>query len=153
MEKDVTNSCRIISSNAEVVEVNSAKGLLIGKSPGRAEFRVSLGQASGIAQVTVGDRPVDMRSRFSPDIISILTTKGCNGSGCHGSPAGQNGFKLSLFGYDTESDYQMIVKAHDGRRVDREHPEQSLLLQKPSLRSLTAMARFFQLILINIGRF
>ena len=26
----------------------------------------------------------------------------------------------------------MIVKAHDGRRVNLEHPEQSLLLQKPS---------------------
>jgi hypothetical protein len=84
------------------------------------------------AQVTVDNRPTDMKVRFSPDIISILTTKGCNGSGCHGSPAGQNGFKLSLFGYDLEADYRMIVKAQDGRRVNLEHPEQSLLLQKPS---------------------
>jgi hypothetical protein len=73
-----------------------------------------------------------MAVRFSPDVISILTTKGCNGSGCHGSPAGQNGFKLSLFGGNPEADYQMIVNAHNGRRIDLPDPEQSLLLKKPS---------------------
>ncbi|MSO24282.1 MAG: DUF1553 domain-containing protein, partial [Acidobacteria bacterium] len=132
MEKDVTNSCRIASSNPAVVEVNPAKGLLIGKSPGRAEIRISLGQTHNTAQVTVGSLPTDMTVRFSPDIISILTIKGCNSSGCHGSPAGQSGFRLSLFGYDVDADHQMIVKSHDGRRVNLEHPEESLLLQKPS---------------------
>ncbi|MBI1787699.1 MAG: DUF1549 domain-containing protein, partial [Acidobacteria bacterium] len=65
--------------------------------------------------------------RFSPDVISILTIKGCNGSGCHGSPAGQNGFKLSLFGSDVEADYRAITP-----RVNLDKPEQSLLLAKPS---------------------
>lgn len=131
-EKDVTEFCQINSSNPKVVEVDLKKGLLIGKSSGRAEIRISLGQARHVAQVTVGNLPTDMTVRFSPDIISVLTIKGCNSSGCHGSPAGQSGFKLSLFGYDVEADHRMIVKAHDGRRVNLEHPEQSLLLQKPS---------------------
>ena len=84
-----------------------------------------------------------MAVNFSPDVVSILTTKGCNGSGCHGSPAGQNGFKLSLFGYDIGADHQMIVQGHDGRRVDLEHPEQSLLLRKPTFQVAHGGGRLF----------
>jgi hypothetical protein len=131
-EKDVTASSRVTSSNPKVVDVDLPKSLLIGRSPGHAEIRISFGQRSSFARVTVGNLPTDMTVRFSPDIISILTIKGCNGSGCHGSPAGQSGFKLSLFGYDVEADHQMIVKGHSGRRVNLDHPEDSLLLQKPS---------------------
>jgi hypothetical protein len=77
----------------------------------------------------------DVAVRFSPDIISVLTIKGCNSSSCHGSPAGQNGFKLSLYGYDIDADYEMIVKKHDGRRVNLRNPEDSLILEKPSFRA------------------
>jgi Protein of unknown function (DUF1553)/Protein of unknown function (DUF1549) len=129
---DVTFACRIISSNADVVAVDQSKAFLIGKSPGVAQIRLALGNLRHQAQVTVSDRPAEMSVHFARDVISILTTKGCNGSGCHGSPAGQSGFKLSLFGYDAEADYQMIVKTHNGRRVDLQKPEQSLLLLKPS---------------------
>jgi len=69
---------------------------------------------------------------FERDIISILTTKGCNSSACHGSPAGQSGFKLSLYGADPAADHAMIVTASKGRRVDLATPENSLLLRKPS---------------------
>ena len=69
---------------------------------------------------------------FERDIVSILTTKGCNSSACHGSPAGQSGFKLSLYGADQSADYAMIVTGHQGRRVDLATPENSLLLRKPS---------------------
>src|SRR5206468_2531645 len=84
------------------------------------------------AEVRVRNHPAEMSVNFSPDILSILTTKGCNGSGCHGSPVGQNGFKLSLFGYDGAADYQMIVKEQDGRRVNLQDPAKSLLLLKPT---------------------
>ncbi len=74
--------------------------------------------------------PVDIS--FERDVISILTTKGCNGSGCHGSPAGQSGFKLSLYGSDPAADHDMIVNAHKSRRVDLKNPANSLLLRKPA---------------------
>ncbi|MFN9897036.1 MAG: DUF1549 domain-containing protein [Acidobacteriota bacterium] len=69
---------------------------------------------------------------FERDVLSVLTTKGCNSSGCHGSPAGQSGFKLSLYGADAAADYAMITVAQNGRRVDRANPANSLLLRKPS---------------------
>src|SRR6185436_20067944 len=107
------------------------QGLVVGKRPGRAEIRVSIGATTGTASVAVSVKSAEVAVRFSPDVVSILTTKGCNSSGCHGSPAGQNGFKLSLFGYDVGADHEMITKKHNARRVNLEKPEESLLLKKP----------------------
>src|SRR5437016_7525927 len=55
-----------------------------------------------------------------------------HGGTCHGALNGQNGFKLSLFGYEPDKDYEMIVHKHDGRRIDLSNPEKSLLLLKPT---------------------
>ena len=75
-------------------------------------------------------QPIEIN--FERDVLSLLTTKGCNSSSCHGSPAGQNGFKLSLYGADAAADHAMITTAHNGRRIDSANPENSLLLRKPS---------------------
>ena len=37
---------------------------------------------------------------FGTDVVPILTKLGCNGGGCHGKATGQNGFRLSLFGFE-----------------------------------------------------
>ena len=76
-----------------------------------------------------GERP---RVSFLQDVVPILTKSGCAGSNCHGSIRGKNGFKLSLFGYDPDLDYAAITQADEGRRIDRDKPEKSLLLQKPT---------------------
>lgn len=67
---------------------------------------------------------------FANDIVPILTKGGCNGGGCHGKAGGQNGFKLSLLGFEPEEDYEHIVKEARGRRIFPAAPEQSLLLTK-----------------------
>jgi hypothetical protein len=69
---------------------------------------------------------------FVKDIVPIFTKSGCANSNCHGSIRGQNGFKLSLFGYEPELDYEAIVKAQNGRRINRADPAKSLILQKPT---------------------
>src|SRR5213594_203419 len=69
---------------------------------------------------------------FVKDIVPIFTKAGCANSNCHGSIRGQNGFKLSLFGYEPDLDYDAIVKAQDGRRVSLANPEKSLILLKPT---------------------
>src|SRR5579871_2074349 len=69
---------------------------------------------------------------FVNDIVPIFTKSGCANSNCHGSIRGQNGFKLSLFGYEPEQDFEAVTKASDGRRIDLKNPEQSLILRKPT---------------------
>jgi len=67
---------------------------------------------------------------FELDIMPILTATGCTSGPCHGKSRGQNGFQLSLLGFDADFDYASIVKHARGRRVNPTAPEQSLLLQK-----------------------
>ena len=42
---------------------------------------------------------------FRNDIIPVITKLGCNSGRCHGSQYGKGGFKLSLLGFDVDSDY------------------------------------------------
>jgi hypothetical protein len=71
---------------------------------------------------------------FDRDIEPILTRAGCNAGACHGKASGQNGFKLSLLGFDPEFDHLAITREAGGRRILRAIPEQSLLLQKATAR-------------------
>lgn len=74
------------------------------------------------------ERPLNFATRIEP----ILTKFSCNSGGCHGKIQGQNGFRLSLLGFDPELDYSTIVREARGRRVFSAAPDQSLLLLKAS---------------------
>ena len=126
------SDCEVTSADPEVVQV--ASGRLVARSAGHARIAARCSEGSVETVVSVGDSASSVGVGFERDLLSILTTKGCNSSACHGSPAGQNGFKLSLYGSDPRLDYEMILKAHRGRRVSLESPEDSLLLAKPSFR-------------------
>ncbi len=67
---------------------------------------------------------------FERDIVPILSRYGCNAAGCHGKAEGQNGFKLSVFGFDPPADYVALLQESRGRRVSLTHPDDSLLLTK-----------------------
>ncbi|MDA1014814.1 MAG: DUF1553 domain-containing protein [Planctomycetota bacterium] len=67
---------------------------------------------------------------FVNDIQPLLSRAACNSGGCHGKQAGRNGFKLSLFAFDPEFDYQALATEARGRRVFPAAPQQSLLLAK-----------------------
>lgn len=70
------------------------------------------------------------RVSFHNDIVPLLTKLGCNSGGCHGKATGQNGFKLSLLGFEPEQDYETIVREARGRRWFPSSPSRSLLLMK-----------------------
>jgi hypothetical protein len=67
---------------------------------------------------------------FPNQIVPIFTKAGCNGGGCHGKSAGQNGFRLSLLGFEPSEDYEHLVKESRARRIFPAAPERSLLLLK-----------------------
>jgi hypothetical protein len=89
-----------------------------------------------VASSQPGDSNIDanMPVDFVNDIVPLLSRYGCNAGGCHGKASGQNGFKLSLFGFDPAFDYTAIVKEARGRRVFPAAPDHSLLLTKPTVR-------------------
>ncbi len=69
---------------------------------------------------------------FEMDVQPILTRFGCNSGPCHGKQRGQNGFQLSLFGFDSDFDYMALVQEGQSRRILLTRPEASLLLTKPT---------------------
>lgn len=69
---------------------------------------------------------------FERDIQPILTRFGCNSGPCHGKQRGQNGFQLSLLGFDSDFDHSALTKETRGRRISFTRPQASLLLTKPA---------------------
>ena len=67
---------------------------------------------------------------FLNDVMPLLTKQGCNQGACHGKGSGQNGFALSLRGYDADADFKRLTRELDGSRIDPAQPERSLLLLK-----------------------
>ena len=109
-------------SRAKVQALKDGSTSLLVKFGGR-EARVTV-RVSGASEI----RPV----HFANDIVPILSKLGCNSGGCHGKASGQNGFKLSVFGFDPEADRTAILKEGRGRRVQPSSPDRSLILLKPS---------------------
>ena len=79
------------------------------------------------------DQPVPIS--FRREIIPILTKAACNSGGCHGKAEGQSGFKLSIFGYDAQADFESLVLEGRGRRISFASPSSSLLFLKASART------------------
>src|SRR5439155_20267151 len=69
---------------------------------------------------------------FANDVVPLLSKLGCNGAACHGKASGQNGFRLSVFGFDPAADYAALVREARGRRVFPADPRASLMLRKPT---------------------
>jgi hypothetical protein len=71
---------------------------------------------------------------FQRHVVPLLGKLGCNGRACHGSFQGRGGFRLSLFGYDFKMDHDALMANVDGPRVDVHNFDNSLILQKPTMR-------------------
>src|SRR4051812_20659907 len=69
---------------------------------------------------------------FERDVEPILARYGCNAGACHGKARGQNGFALSLLGFDPDFDHAAITAEGKGRRIFPAAPDASLFLRKPS---------------------
>ncbi len=67
---------------------------------------------------------------FRNNVQPVLSKAGCNAGACHGAVAGQNGFHLSLRGYDDDGDWLALTRQALGRRVTPSNPGNSLLLLK-----------------------
>ncbi len=86
--------------------------------------------ASASMQIEITNWDDNPDVSFPNQVVPIFTKLGCNGGGCHGKAAGQNGFKLSLLGFEPAEDFEHLVKESRGRRLSTAMPDSSLLLTK-----------------------
>jgi hypothetical protein len=77
-------------------------------------------------------RIVPWQWSFRNHVQSVLSKSGCNSGACHGALAGKGGLKLSLRGYDTPRDWNVLTRQARGRRIEVADPGRSLLIAKPS---------------------
>ena len=102
-------TARYASSDAAVVRIDDARLSSAGRrwDGASASLTAPPKRASRCASRGVGGgRAID----FKTEIVPLLSRLGCNAGGCHGKASGQNGFKLSLFGFDAGFDYDAIAQ-------------------------------------------
>ena len=126
---DVTASATYASSDPAVVTVD-ASGMIVATGDGRAQVSVRAGGHVAAVPVEVREFATGLPINFPNQIVPILSKFSCNSGPCHGKASGQNGFRLSLLGFEPPLDYETLVKEGRGRRVFPAAPGQSLLLLK-----------------------
>ena len=128
--QDVTRQATYDVTPAEVVRVDR-NGRVIPAGNGKATITARWSDTThAVLQVAVEKFGETLPVNFPNQIVPIFTKAGCNGGGCHGKSAGQNGFRLSLLGFEPTEDYEHLVKESRGRRIFPAAPERSLLLLK-----------------------
>ncbi len=126
---DVTSTAHYSVAPEGVVKLHP-NGRVTPIKDGAATITAVSGDSKAEVQVTVERFSNPTPINFPNQVVPIFTKFGCNSGGCHGKSGGQNGFRLSLLGFEPTEDYEYLVKESLGRRVFPAAPEHSLLLLK-----------------------
>ena len=128
---DLTRDVKYSTTPSGIVAIDSG-GYVTPLKEGTATITATAEKSTTTAKVTVTHLIQDVPVSFNNQVVPIFTKFGCNAGGCHGKADGQNGFKLSLLGFEPQDDYEYLVKEGRGRRLFAASPEHSLLLRKAS---------------------
>ncbi|QDV37499.1 DUF1549 and DUF1553 domain-containing protein [Tautonia plasticadhaerens] len=126
---DLTRLVTFRSTCPEMVQVDEG-GIVRPLADGEAEVVATLDGREAWVRVHVSGMGEQMPPTFERDVMPLLTRLGCNSGPCHGKQRGQNGFQLSLLGFDPSFDHNALTKEARGRRVFPASPDQSLTLLK-----------------------
>jgi hypothetical protein len=118
------------TSDAAVAEV--VDGQVVPRGNGKAVITAEVDGARATAEIEVSDFDTDRAPSFRNDVLPVLAKTGCNMGSCHGALAGKAGFRLSLRGYDPNTDHFTITLQDRGRRIELADPGRSLFLAKPT---------------------
>lgn len=126
---DATHGVTFTTKPAGIVEIDRAVVIPIADG----EVEITARDVNGLTTQTtlkVVDTGDEALVSFPGRIVPIFTKLGCNSGGCHGKAAGQNGFRLSLLGFQPQEDYEYLIRESRGRRISPASPNHSLLLRK-----------------------
>ena len=124
--RDVTAESQFSLEDKTRAEVQ--KGTVRPKSDGLTNLKIEWKGLSASIPLTVENVQKEQPVSFRMDVMPILMKAECNR--CHGAARGQDGFRLSLWGFDPEGDHFRITREFPGRRVNLAVPEESLMLTK-----------------------
>lgn len=133
LSDDFTRVASYVCEDPNLVEVD-ANGRVTALAPGETKITVEVEGRSQVIPVVVEERPGGGLD-FLKDIRPIFVKGSCAAAACHAAQFGKGGFKLSVFGFDPEADYEAIARSSRGRRLNFARPADSLLLQKPAMKT------------------
>ncbi|MCH8807558.1 MAG: DUF1553 domain-containing protein [Planctomycetes bacterium] len=127
LTRDVTDLAGFAFSPEGIVE-HVGGGLLVPRQAGAAVLTIA---HDGLrAEVKIVAANTERSISFRNDVEPVLMKAGCNSGACHGNARGQEGFRLSLFGFDPQMDYINLTRQASGRRLNVAEPDSSLMFLK-----------------------
>ncbi|MDE0820785.1 MAG: hypothetical protein OSA95_06670, partial [Opitutales bacterium] len=111
-DRDFTHHATYKVEPANIASVDS-EGFVRPLGDGKANISANVGDKTASIAVEVREFGQYRAINFANEIVPVFTKYGCNSGGCHGKSGGQNGFRLSLLGFEPQEDYEYIV--HEGR--------------------------------------
>ena len=126
---DQTRRAALRAEPAGLVRITDGLVEPLANGSGVITAHIDSGETASIpfeVEAVATEKPIN----FANSIVPLFTKHGCNGGGCHGKSGGQNGFKLSLLGFEPQEDYEYLLREARGRRLFPAAPERSLLLLK-----------------------
>ena len=128
--RDLTRTVEWTVAPKDIVKV-SHTGVITPIADGEATLTARASdRVSAQIKILVKDAKISSAINFANQVVPVFTKLGCNSGGCHGKSGGQNGFRLSLLGFEPAEDLEHLVKESRGRRLFPAAPDQSLLLTK-----------------------
>ncbi|MBI3822725.1 MAG: DUF1549 domain-containing protein [Planctomycetes bacterium] len=126
---DLTRAVSYEVLDVKIAIVDST-GLITPKAEGKTFLVVRIGKDETRIPVEVTGLKTPAPVSFTSQVMPILSRAGCNMGSCHGKAEGKNGFKLSIFGFDPDADFESLAKETRGRRIFPVSPDHSVMLLK-----------------------
>ncbi|RYD27735.1 MAG: DUF1549 domain-containing protein, partial [Verrucomicrobiaceae bacterium] len=125
---DITSQSRLTLEDVSLAHLVGTA--LTPKKDGSTRLHIEYRSLSAEVPVTVKDAEKPRPVSFQLDVMPVLTAAGCNTGSCHGSARGQDGFHLSLYGFDPKGDHFRLTTEMAGLRINLALTEESLLVTK-----------------------
>ena len=128
VQRDVTAQAAF--TFADPAKAMIEKGRVAPLADGDTTLKVAYAGQTADVPVKVTEAQTDPAVSFRRDVMPVFLRSGCNAGSCHGSARGQDGFRLSLFGYDPEGDHFRLTRELAGRRINLALPAESMVITK-----------------------
>lgn len=126
VNRDVTADAKFILADPSKAKIE--KGVVYPVADGQTTLKVEYQGKTIEVPVKVEEAKTEQPVSFRLDVMPVFMKAECNR--CHGAARGQDGFRLSLWGFDPEGDHYRLTRELSGRRVNLAIPEESMLVTK-----------------------
>ena len=126
--RDITNKVEFEPKDSSLIRVEG--NIFRPRKDGETTITINFHGKDATIPIKISDAEKERPVSFRLDVMPVFMRASCNTGSCHGSARGQDGFMLSLFGYDPVGDYYRVTRELSGRRIDLAYPAESLLVEK-----------------------